>query len=135
MASGARYRVINKKIFRKGILYFPLLLSSSKIFCLSILQPTNNEMKIPPTGMRILEVILSNRAKKPYPNNEKSFHIPNEKDESMPNNAMPKEETIAAFARDICNSSVRKATITSSSEMVEVKEAKASKTKNITAQM
>jgi hypothetical protein len=130
MARGARYRVINKKkTIKKGILYFPLLLSSLYIFCLSIFQPTNNDIKIPPTGISIFEVRASNKSKNPSPKMVNSFHIPNENEAMIPRTITPTDEPIAALAREICSSSFMKATITSKSEMVEVKEAKASRMK------
>lgn len=99
----------------------------------SNIQPAKIEMSMPPSGRRMFDEVKSKKLKKFMSNNPKklkSLKYPNDKALNTPPQSAMMRLIEEALARDIFFSSVKNAIDTSLMEIVEVSEAKKSRTKN-----
>lgn len=92
-------------------------------------QPTNIETSMPPSGRNMLLVTESKMSKIVIPDTVNDDNGPNERAQKIPKNVTKPIVAARAFGRLICHRSTQKATPTSVSDIVDVRDAMSSNRK------
>ena len=116
-----RKRIVSRS--HTGIFSVPPLVNSSWMTLRPSFHPTKSTTSRPPMSIRTLAEVKSNRSKMFLPNTFQSARTPCDKEQRPPSTQRTTRHSATAALRLRWNSSMQKATMTSSTEMDEVRAA------------
>ena len=111
--TGQTKRIVNKKKLKKVPFNVPQFVNSSLTTCLGTIHPKNIQVRKPPIGKKICPVTKSKTSNNGFPKKDKPLQFPNDNEQIEPITKVEIVTINAPFLRLICNSSYKKAVLTS----------------------
>ena len=121
MAVGQTKRMRNRKMPKKQLFFsVPQLVNSSFTNCLDTYHPKNRHVRNPPNGRKICPVTKSNNENRFIEPTDRKSQSPNDSEQKAPMMEHVTVTMVAALLRVRCNSSWKKAVLTSCRDISDV---------------